>query len=106
MKIVVLGGGESGFGAAYLAKKKGIDVFLSDKGMIKEDFKKLLTDAKIEIDKLLAVAPTDASVLLLHAFQQLLTGNVVGARDTVRELSERYPGMELPPQLQALLQMP
>ena len=36
MKIVVLGGGESGIGAAYLAKKKGIDVFLSDKGMIKD----------------------------------------------------------------------
>lgn len=51
MKIVVLGGGESGFGAAYLAKKKGIDVFLSDKGMIKEDFKKLLTDAKIEFEE-------------------------------------------------------
>lgn len=51
MKIVVLGGGESGFGAAYLAKKKGIEVFLSDKGMIKEDFKKLLTDAKIEFEE-------------------------------------------------------
>lgn len=51
MKIVVLGGGESGFGAAYLAKKKGIDVFLSDKGMIKEDFKKLLTDAEIEFEE-------------------------------------------------------
>lgn len=51
MKIVVLGGGESGFGAAYLAKKKGIEVFLSDKGMIKEDFKKLLTDAEIEFEE-------------------------------------------------------
>ena len=51
MKIVVLGGGESGFGAAYLAKKKGIDVFLSDKGMIKEDFKKLLTEAEIEFEE-------------------------------------------------------
>ena len=51
MKIVVLGGGESGFGAAYLAKKKGIEVFLSDKGMIKEDFKKLLTEAEIEFEE-------------------------------------------------------
>ena len=51
MKIVVLGGGESGFGAAYLAKKKGIEVFLSDKGMIKEDFKKLLTDSEIEFEE-------------------------------------------------------
>lgn len=64
-----------------------------------------LTEARIEIDKLLAVAATDANVLMLHAFQQLLTGNVVGARKTVQELAQRYPGMELPPQLQALLQM-
>ena len=29
--LVVLGGGESGIGAAYLANKKGIKVFLSEK---------------------------------------------------------------------------
>ncbi len=51
MKIVVLGGGESGFGAAYLAKKKGMEVFLSDKGLIKEDYKKLLIDAGIEYEE-------------------------------------------------------
>ena len=51
MKIVVLGGGESGFGAAYLAKKKGLEVFLSDKGLIKDDYKKLLTDAGIEFEE-------------------------------------------------------
>ncbi len=51
MKIVVLGGGESGFGAAYLAKKKGLEVFLSDKGLIKEDYKKLLLDAGIEFEE-------------------------------------------------------
>lgn len=51
MKIVVLGGGESGFGAAYLAKKKGLEVFLSDKGLIKEDYKKLLLDAGIEYEE-------------------------------------------------------
>ncbi len=38
-KIAVLGGGESGVGAALLAKKEGIDVFVSDKGTIKESFK-------------------------------------------------------------------
>ena len=51
MKIVVLGGGESGFGAAYLAKKKGLEVFLSDKGVIKEDYKKLLEDAGIDYEE-------------------------------------------------------
>ena len=42
MKIVVLGGGESGFGAAYLAKQKGLEVFLSDKGQLRENYKQLL----------------------------------------------------------------
>lgn len=51
MKIVILGGGESGFGAAYLAKKKGLEVFLSDKGQIKPVYKKLLSDAEIEFEE-------------------------------------------------------
>ena len=51
MKIVVLGGGESGFGAAYLAKKKGMEVFLSDKGMIKDEYKTLLNEAGIEYEE-------------------------------------------------------
>ena len=37
-RIVVLGGAESGVGAAVLAKVKGFDVFLSDKGRIKEEY--------------------------------------------------------------------
>lgn len=51
MKIVVLGGGESGFGAAYLAKKKGLDVFLSDKGLIKPEYKTLLEENGIEFEE-------------------------------------------------------
>ncbi len=38
-KIVILGGGESGVGAALLAKEKGFDVFVSDKGKITEKVK-------------------------------------------------------------------
>jgi len=37
-RIVVLGGAESGVGAAVLAKVKGFDVFLSDSGKIKEEY--------------------------------------------------------------------
>ena len=37
--IVVLGGGESGVGAAILAAKKGYEVFVSDAAMIKARFK-------------------------------------------------------------------
>lgn len=47
-KIVVLGGGESGTGAAVLAKVKGFDVFVSDMSEIKEKYKDLLN--KYDID--------------------------------------------------------
>jgi UDP-N-acetylmuramoylalanine--D-glutamate ligase len=43
-----LGGGESGAGAAVLAKKEGFDVFLSDMSAIKDKYKKLLDDHHIE----------------------------------------------------------
>lgn len=43
-RIVVLGGGESGVGAAVLAQKKGFDVFLSDQGIIKDKYRKMLQE--------------------------------------------------------------
>ena len=43
-RIVVLGAGESGAGAAILAKKEGFDVFVSDTSLIKDKYKKLLND--------------------------------------------------------------
>jgi UDP-N-acetylmuramoylalanine--D-glutamate ligase len=47
MRLVVLGGGESGVGTAILGKKKGYDVFVSDFGRIKENYKEVLTINKI-----------------------------------------------------------
>ena len=47
-KIVVLGGGESGVGAAVLAKNKGFEVFLSDNGEIAEEYQIVLSNNDIE----------------------------------------------------------
>ena len=47
-RIVVLGAGESGTGAAVLAKKEGFDVFVSDMSAIKDKYKKMLDDHGIE----------------------------------------------------------
>ena len=47
-RIVILGGGESGAGAAVLAKRNGFDVFLSDAGALKEVYKKMLDEEGIE----------------------------------------------------------
>ena len=41
-RLVILGGGESGVGTALLGKEKGYDVFVSDKGEIKEKYKNVL----------------------------------------------------------------
>jgi UDP-N-acetylmuramoylalanine--D-glutamate ligase len=46
--IAILGGGESGVGAAILAKKQGFDVFLSDKGAINEKYKNVLKNYGIK----------------------------------------------------------
>ena len=46
--IAVLGAGESGVGAALLAQKKGLTVFVSDFGQIKEPYQKELSDKGIE----------------------------------------------------------
>lgn len=42
MRLVVLGGGESGVGTAILAKQKGFDVFVSDYGTIADRYQKVL----------------------------------------------------------------
>jgi len=42
MRLVILGGGESGVGTAILGKKKGYEVFVSDFGKIKESYKEVL----------------------------------------------------------------
>jgi UDP-N-acetylmuramoylalanine--D-glutamate ligase len=47
-KIVVLGAGESGTGAAILAKVKGFDTYVSDNSLIKDKYKKLLANYKID----------------------------------------------------------
>lgn len=49
--IVVLGGGESGVGAAFLARQKGFKVFLSDSGTIKEPYRKVLLENKIDFEE-------------------------------------------------------
>ena len=46
-KLVVLGGGESGVGAAILGKVKGMEVFLSDMGKIAQKYKDALDEAQI-----------------------------------------------------------
>ncbi len=51
MKIVILGGGESGVGAALLAKSKGYEVFLSDKSALSDKYKEILEQNDIPYEE-------------------------------------------------------
>jgi UDP-N-acetylmuramoylalanine--D-glutamate ligase len=50
-RLVILGGGESGVGAALLGKEKGYEVFLSDGAVIKPKYKQELFDNGIEFEE-------------------------------------------------------
>ena len=50
-RLVILGGGESGIGAAILGKKVGYEVFLSDGGQLKASYKQELFDNGIEFEE-------------------------------------------------------
>lgn len=50
-KLVILGSGESGVGAAILGKRQGYDVFVSDAGVIKDKYKQELVDYGIDFEE-------------------------------------------------------
>ena len=50
-RLVILGGGESGVGAAILAKQKGYDVFVSDESSLKENYRTELHNAGIAFEE-------------------------------------------------------
>ncbi len=50
-KLVILGAGESGVGSAILAQKQGYAVFVSDFGTIKEKYKTILSEYKIDFEE-------------------------------------------------------
>lgn len=50
-RIVILGGGESGVGSAILARTKGFEVFLSDKGSLQDKYKEELTKNNIPFEE-------------------------------------------------------
>ena len=50
-RVTILGAGESGTGAALLARKKGFEVFVSDQGAIKAQYKTMLSEAEIPFEE-------------------------------------------------------
>lgn len=81
-KLVVLGAGESGVGAALLGVKKGYNVFVSDKGKIKQYYKNVLIHNEIEWEE------------EKHTEDRILNANVVvkspGIPDTVQLIKKLH----------------
>ena len=87
-KIVVLGGGESGVGAAVLAKKKGFDVFLSDNGKIAERYAETLRRWGIPFEE-----GGHTEELLLDADEAIKSPGIPGTAPVVQKLRDRGIGI-------------
>ena len=83
-RIVILGAGESGVGAAMLAQKKGFDVFVSDFGAISERYKKELTDLNIPFEEQKHTAPQ-----ILNADEVIKSPGIPDSAPIVKALKEK-----------------
>ena len=83
-RVVVLGGAESGVGAAVLAKVKGMDVFLSDKGQIKEEYAETLSKWEIPFEQ-----GQHTEELILNADEVVKSPGIPGTVPMVQKIRER-----------------
>ena len=80
-RIVILGGGESGVGAAILAKKQGFDVFLSDMSEIKPNYKALLEENKIDWEE-----KQHSEMLILNATEIIKSPGIPDKAPIIKKL--------------------
>ena len=83
-RVVVLGGAESGVGAAVLAKVKGFDVFLSDKGQIKEEYAAQLRKWEIPFEE-----GKHTEELILNADEVVKSPGIPGTVPMVQKIREK-----------------
>ena len=83
-RVVVLGGAESGVGAAVLAKVKGFDVFLSDKGQIKKEYADTLRKWDIPFEE-----GQHTEELILNADEVVKSPGIPGTVPMVQKIREK-----------------
>ena len=83
-RIVILGGGESGVGAAVLAQKMGFDVFLSDMSKIKEHYKQMLDEYHIAWED-----GQHTEALILNADEVIKSPGIPGDAPMMLKIQER-----------------
>ena len=82
-RIVILGGGESGTGAAVLAKVKGFDVFLSDKGEITPEYAEMLKKWEIPYE-----SGQHTEDLILNADEVIKSPGIPASAPIVKKISD------------------
>src|SRR5436190_1072497 len=83
-RIVIIGGGESGAGAAMLAKQKGFEVFVTDKGGIKEKYKNVLSNLGIEWEE-----KQHTESLILNADEVIKSPGIPDKADLIQKLKKQ-----------------
>lgn len=84
-KLVVLGAGESGFGAAILARQKGFEVWVSDQGYIAAHYKIQLEEAGIPYEE-----GSHSEELILAAAIVVKSPGIPQTAPIVRKLKEKH----------------
>ncbi|MGZ8558959.1 MAG: UDP-N-acetylmuramoyl-L-alanine--D-glutamate ligase [Chitinophagaceae bacterium] len=80
-RIVILGGGESGAGAAILAKQKGYDVFVSDQSSLKENYRNELQNAGIAFEE-----GSQDEARILHADEIMKSPGIPEKNEMVKKI--------------------
>lgn len=83
-RLVILGGGESGVGTAILGKKEGYEVFVSDFGKIKQNYKDVLTNNDIEWED-----ETHTETKILNADVVMKSPGIPDRSPIVKKLQEK-----------------
>lgn len=83
-RLVILGGGESGVGTAILGKKKGYDVFVSDFGKIKDNYKEVLALNKLDWEE-----EKHTEELILNADVVMKSPGIPDKSPIVKKLKEK-----------------
>jgi UDP-N-acetylmuramoylalanine--D-glutamate ligase len=83
-KIIILGAGESGAGSAILAKKHGFDVFVSDKGQVKDAYREILDKNKISWEE-----GTHSESIILSAKEVIKSPGIPENAPIIKKIREK-----------------
>ncbi|MEP7168289.1 MAG: UDP-N-acetylmuramoyl-L-alanine--D-glutamate ligase [Bacteroidota bacterium] len=82
--MAILGAAESGVGAAVLAQKQGYDVFVSDLGSVKDEYKNILKEKKIDFEE-----GKHSYEKILNATEIIKSPGIPDRADVIKKIKEK-----------------